>query len=148
MASVVIIRPATDAASCRATRTTFAGSTMPAFSISTYCPVWASKPKVCDLFSSTLPTTIEPSTPEFSAIWRIGDSSARSTILMPAWMSGLSDLSRSIGFPPQRRAAARHNAFLDGSAGGVEGVLAPVLLLLDLDLGGAADPDHRHPAGK
>jgi hypothetical protein len=30
MASVVIMRPATDAASCRATRTTFAGSTMPA----------------------------------------------------------------------------------------------------------------------
>ncbi len=30
MASVVIMRPATDAASCNATRTTFAGSTMPA----------------------------------------------------------------------------------------------------------------------
>src|SRR4029077_4164034 len=69
MASVVIIRPATDAASWRATRTTFAGSTMPAFSMSTYCSVWASKPKVGDLFSNTLPTTIEPSTPEFSAIW-------------------------------------------------------------------------------
>src|SRR5271166_6186553 len=33
MASVVIIRPATDAASCNATRTTFAGSTMPALSM-------------------------------------------------------------------------------------------------------------------
>jgi hypothetical protein len=49
MASVVIMRPATDAASCRATRTTFAGSTMPAFSMSTYCSVWASKPKVIGL---------------------------------------------------------------------------------------------------
>ena len=96
MASVVIIRPATDAASCRATRTTFAGSTMPAFSMSTYCSVCASKPKVGDLFSSTLPTTIEPSTPEFSAIWRIGASRALSTMLMPAWMSALSPLSLPI----------------------------------------------------
>src|SRR5271157_5940381 len=69
MASVVIMRPATDAASCSATRTTFAGSTMPADSMSTYCSVWASKPKVWDLLARTLPTTIEPSTPEFSAIW-------------------------------------------------------------------------------
>ena len=37
IASVVIIRPAIDAASCSATRTTFAGSTMPALSMSTYC---------------------------------------------------------------------------------------------------------------
>src|SRR5580693_3300535 len=35
MASVVIIRPAIEAASCSATRTTFAGSTMPALSMST-----------------------------------------------------------------------------------------------------------------
>src|ERR1700722_3550930 len=48
MASVVIMRPATDAASWRATRTTLAGSTMPAFSISTYCSVCASKPKGCE----------------------------------------------------------------------------------------------------
>src|SRR6204780_2067335 len=53
MASVVIMRPAIEAASWSATRTTFAGSTMPAFSMSTYCSVCASKPKVCDLFSST-----------------------------------------------------------------------------------------------
>ncbi len=44
MASVVIMRPAIEVASCSATRTTFAGSTMPAFSMSTYCSVWASKP--------------------------------------------------------------------------------------------------------
>src|SRR5262245_65689987 len=46
----------------------------------------------------------------------------------------------------QRDAAARHDALFDGSAGGVERVLDPVLLLLDLDLGGAADADHRDAA--
>src|SRR5258707_217060 len=69
---------------------------MPAFSMSTYCSVWASKPKVCDLFSRILPTTIEPSTPEFSAICRIGASSARSTMLMPDWTSSLSLVSLPI----------------------------------------------------
>ena len=56
---------------------------MPALSMSTYCSVWASKPKVWDLLAKTCPTTIEPSTPEFSAICRIGASRAFSTILMP-----------------------------------------------------------------
>ena len=40
----IILIGATAAASWRATRTTFAGSTMPALSMSTYCSVWASKP--------------------------------------------------------------------------------------------------------
>src|SRR5208283_1119065 len=66
---------------------------MPALSMSTYCSVWASKPKVSDLFSVILPTTIEPSTPAFSTIWRIGASSALSTMLMPAWTSAFSSLS-------------------------------------------------------
>jgi len=46
----------------------------------------------------------------------------------------------------QRDAAARHDAFLDRGAGGVERVLDAVLLLLDLDLGRAADADHRDAA--
>jgi hypothetical protein len=37
--------------------------------------------------------TIDPSSPAFSAIWRIGDSSARRTMLMPTWKSELSDFS-------------------------------------------------------
>ena len=67
-ASVVISRPATEAASCRAVRTTLAGSMTPAVTMSTYSSVWALKPKVAEAFSMTLPTTIEPSTPAFSAI--------------------------------------------------------------------------------
>ena len=96
MASVVIMRPAIEAASCSATRTTFAGSTMPAPNMSTYCSVCASKPKLWDLLAKTLPTTIEPSTPEFSAICRIGASRALSTILMPDWTPAFSSLSLPI----------------------------------------------------
>ena len=75
--------------------------------MSTYSSVCASKPKVSDLFSRILPTTIEPSTPEFSAIWRIGASSALSTMLMPACTSEFSLVSlptalraRSSATPP------------------------------------------------
>ena len=74
MASVVMRRPATEAASCSAVRTTLAGSTMPASIMSTYSSVWALKPQLFDLCSLTLPTTIEPSAPEFLAIWRMGES--------------------------------------------------------------------------
>src|SRR5579863_1014436 len=46
----------------------------------------------------------------------------------------------------QRHAAARYDALLHGRASGVEGVLNAILFLLDLDLGRAADADHRDPA--
>src|SRR6478736_1941919 len=148
IASVVTSRPATEPASCRATLTTLAGSMIPFPIRSPYSPVWASKPKVGDLFSSTLPTTIEPSTPAFSAIWRIGASSALSTMLMPAWMSSLSPTegaNRRLG-AQQGDAAARHDALLDGRLGCVHRVVDAVLLLLDLDLGRTADADDRHAA--
>jgi len=41
IASVVTSRPATEAASCRAVRTTFIGSTMPMAIMSPYSPDWA-----------------------------------------------------------------------------------------------------------
>ncbi len=93
MASVVMRRPATEAASCSAVRTTLVGSMMPAATRSTYSSFCASKPKLGCFDSSTFCTTIEPSTPAFSTIWRIGASSARFTMLMPAWMSRLSSVS-------------------------------------------------------
>ena len=71
-------------------------------------------------------------------------------MLMPAWTSGLSRLQlldRLLG-AQQRDAAAGNDAFLDRRAGGVEGVVDAVLLLLDLDLGRAADADHRNAAGE
>ena len=96
-----------------------------------------------------MPTTIEPSTPAFSAIWRIGACSARLTMLMPASWSSLSPFSRDrVGCLQQRDAAADHDAFLDRGARGIERVIDAVLALLHLDLGGAADLDHRNTAGQ
>ena len=46
----------------------------------------------------------------------------------------------------QRDAAAGNDAFLDRGLGGVHGVVDPVLLLLHLDFGRAADADHRDAA--
>ena len=71
-ASVVISRPATEAASCSAVRTTLAGSITPWATRSPYSSVWALKPKLASVLSRILPTTMEPSTPAFSAIWRSG----------------------------------------------------------------------------
>src|SRR5262249_48204935 len=56
------------------------------------------------------------------------------------------DLADRLLGAQKRNAAARHDSFLDRGAGGVERVLDPILLLLDLDLGGAAHADHRHAA--
>jgi hypothetical protein len=44
--------------------------------------------------------------------------------------------------------AARHDAFLHGSAGGMQGIVHAVLLLLHLHLGGGADVEHGHTAGQ
>src|SRR5207248_8368975 len=46
----------------------------------------------------------------------------------------------------ERDAAARHDALLEGGAGGLERVLDAVLLLLHLGLGGSADLDDRDAA--
>src|ERR1700733_3040706 len=50
--------------------------------------------------------------------------------------------------PQERNAAARDNALFHSRAGGVERVVDAVLLFLDLDLGRAANPDHRNAAGE
>ena len=48
----------------------------------------------------------------------------------------------------QRDAAARQDAFLDRGASRMHGVIDAVLALLHLDLGRAADADHRDAAGE
>ena len=53
-----------------------------------------------------------------------------------------------LGRVEQRGAAAGDDAFLDRGAGRVERVVDAVLALLDLDLGRAADLDHRNAAGQ
>ena len=52
------------------------------------------------------------------------------------------------GGAQQRDAAARQDAFLDRGAGRMHRVVDAVLALPDLDLGRAADADHRHAAGE
>ena len=64
-----------------------------------------------------------------------------------SWLAPALVLEHARGIE-QRRAAAGDHAFLDRGLGRVHGVLDAVLLLLDLDLGGAADLDDRHAAGQ
>ena len=96
-----------------------------------------------------LPTTMEPSTPAFSAVWLADgrlqgpahDSDAGVLILVLA-------LHRDRpGRLQQHHAADGHDAFLDRRRG-VERVVDAVLALLHLDLCGAADHDHRDAAGE
>ena len=69
-------------------------------------------------------------------------------MLMPACTSGLSVLSFATAALARSRAdaAAGNDAFFHRRAGGVQGVVDAVLLLLHLDLGRAADADHRDAA--
>src|SRR5205814_2963628 len=53
-----------------------------------------------------------------------------------------------LGRIEQRNAAARDDTFLDRGTGRVKRVVDAVLALLDLDLGRAADLDHRNAAGE
>ena len=58
------------------------------------------------------------------------------------------DLADGVLGAQQRHAPARYNAFLDRGAGRVEGVLDPILLLLDLDLGRTADANYGDASGE
>ena len=71
-------------------------------------------------------------------------------MLIPACSSEFSLLSLETAALARNEsdAATCHSPFLDRGAGGVQGVVDPVLLLLDLDLGRAADADHRDAAGE
>jgi hypothetical protein len=80
IASVVTNRPATEAAFYLDSRTTLVGSMMPAFTMSTYSPLCASKPRLRSFESSSLPTTTDPSVPAFSATCRTGYCNARLTM--------------------------------------------------------------------
>jgi hypothetical protein len=94
------------------------------------------------LFSSTLLATIEPSTPEFSAIWRI-------------WGFKRPEHDVDAGFVaaelPDRRPGGNSapppgTMPSDGRLGCVHRVVDAVLLLLDLDLSRTAAADHRNAA--
>src|SRR4051794_41591988 len=84
IASVVRMFLAIDAAFCSAERVTIAGSMTPAWTRSTISPVAAFRPSPAGDLRTSL-TTTEPSKPAFSAIWRSGSSSARTTIFAPVF---------------------------------------------------------------
>ena len=89
-----------------------------------------------------------PSSPAFAAIWRSGASSARRMMADAHLLVGALDAQAVEGLDAadQAHAPAGHDALLDRSAGGVEGVLDAVLLLLELELGRRADLHDRHAA--
>ena len=60
----------------------------------------------------------------------------------------MSYLIQRLGCLHQSDAAARHDAFFNGRAGGRQGVFHAVLLFLELDLGGRAHVDHRNTTGE
>ena len=84
------------------------------------------------------------------AICRSGASSATRTMLAPVASSPVEVelLERPEAGLQQRHAAAGDDALLDRRLGGADGVLDAVLALLELDLGGRADLDHRNAAGQ
>ena len=118
--------------------------------MSTYSSVWALKPQFCDLCSRDLAdddrafhARVLGDLPDrrFERLQHDADAG----LLVGVLALELGD--RALG-AQQRDAAARHDALLDRRAGGVERVVDAILLLLDLDLGRAADADHRDAAGE
>ena len=72
------------------------------------------------------------------------------TISTPVFWSSLlvRTLLEHLAGAQKRHAAARQDAFLDGRAGRMHGVIDPILALLHLDLARPADPDDRDAAGE
>src|SRR5262252_10509218 len=62
-------------------------------------------------------------------------------------VTGLAQVAEFGGQLHQRAAAAGDDALLDRGAGGRDGVLEAVLLLLELHLGGGTDAQHAHATG-
>ena len=143
-------RPATEAASWSAVRTTLVGSITPA----------------CDQILVDLGLGVEAQRLVLAVDQLAGDDGA----VMARILGDLADrrLQRAaddvdaaglvvigavqalerLGGVEQSDAAARDDAFLDRGAGRVERVVDAVLALLDLDLGRAADLDHGDAAGE
>ena len=85
------------------------------------------------------------------AIHLSGSSRALATMRAPVASSPsrlLASFSTAARLRTRADAAAGHDALFDGGPGGRQGVLDAVLLLLELDLGGGADPDDGHAAGQ
>jgi len=98
MHSVVDINPLTEAASSRATLTTFFGSMIPALIKSVNYPLLASKPYDVLVLLNIFSTTLTPSNPALSAIALQGKEIAFLMILMPNYSSEFFPLMFSRAF--------------------------------------------------
>lgn len=92
MHSVVDINPLTEAASSKATLTTFAGSMTPLWTKLTYSPFEASKPNWMSWEALILSTTVTPSKPALSAMVLHGREMAFLMMLIPRACSELAAL--------------------------------------------------------
>ena len=92
----------------------------------------------------------EPSSPALIAIWRAGQLERLAHDLDAGLLVVVlrAQLLQHLGGAQQRDAAARQDAFLDRGAGRMHRVVDAILALLHLDLGRAADADHRNAAGE
>ena len=101
-------------------------------------------------FSRSFPTTIEPSTPAFSAIWRIGDCSAFLTISTPTRWSSLAGVSLSSALQREkRRTTAWDNALFNCGSGCIHRVFDTIPLFLHLYLScTASGSQQRHQASQ
>ena len=148
MASVVRMFLAIDAAFCSAERVTIAGSMMPAFDeVDHLARLDVQAPALLGLAD----LVDDDRALEARVRRRAGAAAppARAGRCARRWprRPRASSMSSRRGVQ-QRHAAARHDALLEGCAGGLQGVLDAVLLLLHLGLGGGADLDHGHAAGE
>ena len=148
-ASVVRNSAAIEAAFCSADRVTLAGSMMPALIMSTYSPVAAFRPwpgvQVADLLGhdAALEAGVDRDLLQRSLDGDLDDVRPDGLVTLEVEL-----LERDLGGLHQRHAATGDDALLDGRLRVADGVLDPVLALLELDLGGRADLDHRNAAGQ
>ena len=148
IASVVMSRPAIDAAFCSAARTTLVGSMMPFFIMShVFAGLRVEAVAVLILLEDLADD-------DRAVLARIeGDLAGRSRERLADDLdAGLlvvvagAELAQAFAGAEQGDAAARQDAFLDRGAGRMHRVIDAILALLHLDLGRAADADHRDAA--
>jgi len=102
------------------------------------------------LDSSILLAMIEPSRPQLAAICLTGAGDGSGDDIdadLLVAVDGLLELVQGAPGTEDRDTAAGEDAFFDGRAAGVQGVLDSGLLLLHFDFGGRADVDLGDAAG-
>ena len=150
IASVVTSRPATEAASCSAVRTTFVGSMMPAFDQILELAGLRIEAVVVLVLLQRLAgdhravfAGILGDLPQRSLDRLADDLDAEALVVVVGLQFGQDQRCARQGYP-----AARNDAFLDRRARGVQAVVNAILALLHFHFGAATDADDGHAAGQ